>query len=702
MGIIVGVLAVTTFFAGLAIREVSAGSQAQMSIGFESGWDSGWSANDYDSASGLDYWGISTYRSFSGTHSAYCAEVGTSSVNSIANNVNHYYDQDMSAWLDIPIGDFSAWSSATLSFYAWYVTGSWSLADYLRVLNSSDGTNWWVQWTQTELSSSGWQRVSFNLPTATTFVSFWFISDPTVGWGPYEGVYIDDIVVTVTDSSSPVSSVSPLTTYQTTSSFSIHYTSSDLGGSDLAYVELYYRHGDSGAFTAYTTGANPSGHWTASPIAFDSSGSGGDGLYQFYTCAVDNSGNRESAPLSPDASTTVDATKPATSVGLAGTIGSDGWYTSSVTVTLVSSDTMSGVASTTYSLDSGDWLAYLNSFSISQEGVHTMEFYSVDNAGNTEAQKEVTIKVDTTPPELVIISPTEGSYVNDSVLLIWQCSDNLGVGKEEVSADGFTWQTMQSGLPIYGPTGERNIRVRVTDLAGNQVVQSVNFTRDINAPTLAIAWPPADSFISGSTYFSYNASDDFGIAKVEYRIDSGPWADAAYWINVSDGRHTIQVRITDLAGNFFVEEINVTSDTVKPVVTVSSPATNSKIDRNVVIVSWTGSDALSGIDHYEVQISGGQWINVGNTTSYEFTGLDDTWYSVTVKAVDKSNNEATTRVSFGIYTSIWSQNGPYQGMPLFALIAGIVAIVALSLLLWYRRGKSSPPEPVSEDAPKTE
>jgi ABC-type Fe3+-siderophore transport system permease subunit len=78
------------------------------------------------------------------------------------------------------------------------------------------------------------------------------------------------------------------------------------------------------------------------------------------------------------------------------------------------------------------------------------------------------------------------------------------------------------------------------------------------------------------------------------------------------------------------------------------------------------------------------------------------WHSVTVKAVDKSGNTATSTVGFGIYTSIWSQNGPYNGIPLYALIAGIVAIVALSLLLWYRKGKSSPQEPVSEDAPKVE
>jgi len=689
------VLFVGISFLSLANGFASAGSQAQMSTGFESGWDSNWSANDYNSASGLDYWGISSYRSYSGTHSAYCAEVGTNSVNSIANNVNHYYDQDMNAWLEIPIGDISAWSSAAFSFYAWYVTGSWSLADYLTVANSSDGTHYWIQWTQTDLSSTGWQSISFSLSTSTTSVAFIFISDPTVGLGPYEGVYIDDIVVTVTDSQVPTSSVGSLSQFQTTSSFSVPYTASDLGGSGLAYVELYYRLGTSGAFTLYTPSTNPSGHWTASPLIFDSSSAGGDGQYQFYTCAVDNSGNHESAPSNPDAATIVDSTKPSTAIGLAGTIGTNGWYRSLISVTLVSTDTTSGVALTTYSLDSGDWLAYLTPLSISQEGIHTLDFYSVDNAGNAEIQKSATIKVDTIPPELVITHPVNDTCVYGDLSITWQCSDSNGIVKTEIKFDAWDWQTVAG--TTYGTMltdGDYSVQVRVTDAAGNQAVRSVAFTADSTPPDLVIVspagiTPSTDTYLKSVDSIAWQCSDENGIATREVKIDSSAWQNVttdSFAVQLANGPHMVSVRVTDLAGNPTLCIISFVVDSAAPEITISSPLMDSKISKNEVTVYWNCEDLTSGTDHFEVQVDGGNWIKIVGVASYQLTGLKDGWHSFTVKAVDRAGNTATSTTDFGIYTSIWSQNGPYQGIPLFAVIAAII-IGAVVIALLFRRKK---------------
>jgi hypothetical protein len=617
IGILVGALTVTTFFVGSGIREVSAGSQAHISIDFESGWDSSWSANDYDSNSGLDYWGISTNRSYSGTHSVWCAEVGTNSVDGLANNVDHYYDQDMNAWLEIPIGDISTWSSATFSFYVWYVTGSWSLADYLLVANSSDGTTYWGQWTQTELSSYGWQQISFSLTTSTTSVAFIFISDPTVGMGPYEGVYVDNIVVTVTDSQNPVSSASALPPYQTSSSFSIPYTASDLGGSGLAYVELYYRTGTSGAFTLYTTTTSSSGHWTASPIEFDSSMTAGDGTYQFYTSAVDTLGNQETAPLSPDATTTVDTAQPSTTITLSGALGLDGRYTSPVSITLLSSDETSGVASTFYLIDSGDWQTYSGNFSISAEGAHIVYFHAFDNAGNGEYEQFVYVYIDIQAPTTIVqLFGTTG--VND-----WYVGDSVSV--ELLSGD-------------YG--------------------SSVNSTK--------------------------------------YRIDNGTWQTySGSRIAIDkEGTTVIDYYAIDDAGNVESQQtVSFRLDSTAPAIAITYPLSNTKVSKDSVMIEWNGADYVSGIDHYEVQIDGGTWIPMGTATSYELKGLQDKWYSVTVRAFDKSGNNATSTTSFGIYTSVWSTNGPYGGAPLFAAIAVIVmAALASGFWLLKKRKPRAPKE----------
>jgi len=615
MGIFVGVLTVTTVFFGAGIRKASAVSEARISIGFESGWDSSWSATDYNSNSGLDYWGISNYRPFSGTYSLWCAEVGTSSVNGIANNVNHYYDQDMNAWFVIPIGDISAWNSATFSFYVWYVTGSFSLADYLQVANSSDDMNYYVQWTQPDVSSSGWQLISLNLPTSTTSMAFIFTSDPTVGFGPYEGVYIDDIVVTVTDSQAPTSSVGSLSRFQTTSSFSIPYTASDLGGSGLAYVELYYRLGNSGAFTLYA-GGNSTGRWTSSPIVFGSSITGGDGTYQFYTIAVDTLGNQEAAPSIPDATTTVDTVPPSTTQDTAGTLGSDGWYTSSVLITLVSSDITSGVASTVYRIDQGDWQTYSTSISMASEGINVLHFYSVDNAGNLEAERGIEVYVDTLAPA------TSSTLTGTEGLNGWRVGESVTVS------------------------------LAASDLSS-------------------------------------------GVSSIQYRIDNGTWQ--AYSVPLvidKEGSSTVDYYASDVAGNVESQQsVSFKLDSTAPAIAITNPLPDTKISKNSITIEWNGADYVSDIDHYEVQIDGGNWIPMGTATSYELKGLEDKWYSVTVKAVDRSGNTATSTTSFGIYTSIWSQNGPYQGIPLYALIAVIIVTALLVGYVLMRRRRKQPELP---------
>ncbi|HSQ89029.1 Ig-like domain-containing protein, partial [Romboutsia sp.] len=42
------------------------------------------------------------------------------------------------------------------------------------------------------------------------------------------------------------------------------------------------------------------------------------------------------------------------------------------------------------------------------EGVHSLSFYSVDEAGNTEKLQNVTIKIDKTPPYVLITLPKNG------------------------------------------------------------------------------------------------------------------------------------------------------------------------------------------------------------------------------------------------------------------------------------------------------
>jgi len=318
------------------------------------------------------------------------------------------------------------------------------------------------------------------------------------------------------------------------------------------------------------------------------------------------------------------------------------------------------------------------------------------------------------PSAATVVEPLDGSYVNTRIIDLHGTFDTRAEGVlvgpdalhlRKAAAVGDSWGLDNLALN----EGQNTILVRSYYWLdgygyGNYTIdKTIHVTADTLPPELAAVTPASNAYLNGAVDLSWQCADECGIALMEVRIDISAWqpvASTVFHTDLTDGSHELQVRVTDLAGNSATASTRVISDTVAPTVSVSEPKTDSKISLDAVAVSWTGSDALAGLDHYEIKVDGGTWTSVGTATTYQLNGLADMWHSVTVKAVDKSGNTATSTVGFGIYTSIWSQNGPYNGIPLYALIAGIVAIVALSLFLWYRKGKSSPQEPASGDAPK--
>ncbi|MCB0217760.1 MAG: hypothetical protein KDH92_14050, partial [Chloroflexi bacterium] len=97
-----------------------------------------------------------------------------------------------------------------------------------------------------------------------------------------------------------------------------------------------------------------------------------------------------------------DTQPPTTTATLAGSLGQNGWYTSSVAVSLSATDAGgSGVAYTEYRLGAGDWTLYTAPVEIAAESDgNLLAFRSADHVGNLEPTRSITIKIDTTPPTL--------------------------------------------------------------------------------------------------------------------------------------------------------------------------------------------------------------------------------------------------------------------------------------------------------------
>lgn len=114
-----------------------------------------------------------------------------------------------------------------------------------------------------------------------------------------------------------------------------------------------------------------------------------DGVYTVRFYAEDKAGNFSSAYQQP---VNVDQTPPVTTATLSGTLSGTN-YTSAVSITIAATDNLSRVKNTYYELDGGAQTTYNGATSkptpilVSALGSHTLKYWSIDNAGNTEAAK---------------------------------------------------------------------------------------------------------------------------------------------------------------------------------------------------------------------------------------------------------------------------------------------------------------------------
>jgi len=193
---------------------------------------------------------------------------------------------------------------------------------------------------------------------------------------------------------------------------------------------------------------------------------------------------------------TVDTTAPVTNISLNGTEGSDGWYITNVTVTLLPSDATSGVNATYYLLNNGTWTLYNSSITISSEGENTLKFYSVDKAGNKEEVNITTIKIEKTSPTVDIKSPKQGYFyflgrqlfptLRDKTIIIGKITVEADVNST-VSEIKFV-QFYVDGNMKYNDTespytwiwgmafGRHTLKVEVFDAAGHNASKEIDVT----------------------------------------------------------------------------------------------------------------------------------------------------------------------------------------------------------------------------------
>ena len=137
--------------------------------------------------------------------------------------------------------------------------------------------------------------------------------------------------------------------------------------------------------------------------------------------------------------------------------GDGGWYESEVEVTLSATDEAggSGVDKTEYRFaGTQQWTAYTAPFTIDDDGRHTIEYRSVDEAGNTESTRSVSFRIDRAAPTTTAKLDGEAPKPNYDgpveVDLDATDGDGSGVRATEIRVDGGEWKPYVEEETILG------------------------------------------------------------------------------------------------------------------------------------------------------------------------------------------------------------------------------------------------------------
>jgi hypothetical protein len=176
-----------------------------------------------------------------------------------------------------------------------------------------------------------------------------------------------------------------------------------------------------------------------------------------------------------------DMTPPVTTCTLAGDM-EGGVYVSDVTVTLTATDD-SGVDYTKYKLDNGEWTTYIAPFVVSTNGNHTVRFYSVDNAGNTEMEKNSTFTIQQEVPPVTIT--IKGGLSVSAII------KNTGT----TTLTNLSWTITLNGKNIFFGKTKTDI---IATLAAGESVTVKDFVLGIGKTGIAMNVGAAETSVTGT------------------------------------------------------------------------------------------------------------------------------------------------------------------------------------------------------------
>ena len=396
-------------------------------------------------------------------------------------------------------------------------------------------------------------------------------------------------------------------------------------------------------------------------------------------------------------------------------------YVGGGAIHLTATDAGSGVALTSYyHLTHNRWEIgtdpYIGQVPTSGPGIqYTLRFYSIDRAGNKEAEKSVTYLVkpvpvaDTTPPVTTpnIFPPAGYAYDANQPITLAATDAGSGVQATSYRIDAGSWQT---GTSFTVTEGLHTFSYYSVDNAGNQETIHVSnpFRVDTIAPATTCSAQAGGTYLGAQTFTlsptdvnGSGVSPGTGVSGTWWRLDGSGAAPYTAGTSIpvpapasGSASHTINWYSIDVAGNWeamkavtFTVQAAGPVDTTPPTTTSSFNPTANAIFSSNQAVTLTPADNVGGSGVKATYY----WIDTGShVTGTSFT-ITQGLHTFSYYSVDNANNTELTKTSSSfcvdsskpVTTSTAGNGATYTGAQTFSLSATDVGCAGVAST-WYK------------------
>ncbi|GEM_PF-3400166 len=269
------------------------------------------------------------------------------------------------------------------------------------------------------------------------------------------------------------------------------------------------------------------------------------------------------------------------------------WTKNDAAITLTATDDITGVKETRYSINNGaDQIG--NQIQVISEGQTFIDFWSIDNADNVEAEQLLIVKIDKSVPITTNNYPASGQWRNQPANITLSATDVYSQVKNTYfTIDGGAQQT---GTAVsVSAEGEHVVQYYSEDYVGNvETANSIIVKIDTTAPV------SSDNFNGelaiGSLSITITATDNLsGVQTTYFKINDNAVQTGNSIFIATPGNYNILYWSVDKAGNVEQQHLIQATVSTPPSFNVTFPQNGYRTAAGTVTVTGTISDSSASI-----------------------------------------------------------------------------------------------------------